>query len=85
MSETSTDVSSSFHPASILPGFKSSFIAVGRNMKQWRQCVSLNEGKNKSVVLLQNIPSRRFMNGIAVLNCYKQRATLTHCVFVWNL
>ena len=37
ISETSTDVSSLFHPASILPGFKSSFIAVGRNMKQWRR------------------------------------------------
>ena len=66
MSETSTDVSSSFHPASILPGFKSSFIAVGRNMKQWRQCVSINEGKQESLFLLQNVPTFLRVNSLAI-------------------
>ena len=66
MSETSTDVSNSLHPASILPGFKSSFIAVGRNMKQWRQCVSINEGKQESLFVLQSFPTLLLVNSLAI-------------------
>ena len=43
--ESSTDDSSMSHPVSVLPGYKTSFVAIGRNLRQWRQCVNLNESK----------------------------------------